>query len=95
MNDSAPVHHPEPPVERNDEDVEEDVNDNEENEEGTPAQADVPPVIRRSGRIRQPRVGLSYNHMVTDDEGPEVAKMFVAYEPTTYDEAMNADDHDK
>lgn len=73
MQNSAPVNQPKPPVEHIDEEVEEDVHDYEENEEDTPAQADVPPVVTRSGRIRQPPVRLTYDHMRTDDKDPDVA----------------------
>lgn len=47
------------------------------------------------GGIRWPPVKLIYEHTLTDDEDPDAAKMFVLYEPTTYDEVMNEDDHDK
>lgn len=78
-------------VKKNDGEVEGDINDNEEN---TPAQADFSPVVSWSGRIRQPPVRLTYEHMLTDDEELGVAE-FMVYEPTTYDEVMNDDDYNK
>ncbi|MEM7213687.1 MAG: radical SAM protein [Pseudomonadota bacterium] len=86
-------------VPRNESEVPQVENDTEEfDDEAEPAEeapAAEEPERRRSGRIRQPPLRLTYEHTLTDDEDEDVADMYVAHEPSTYEEATLDDDRDK
>lgn len=53
---------------------------------------DVTPVqslVRRSGLICQEQVRLTYDHIITDDEDPDVADIFLASESANFAKATN------
>lgn len=50
---------------------------------------------RRSGRVREAPNRLTYEHCVTDDEDPDVASMYVAHEPDSYNDAIQDADSEK
>lgn len=51
--------------------------------------------IRRSGWQRQPLLRLIYEHTITNDEDDDVTDIFVAHEPSNYEDAIMDDDFDK
>ena len=63
-----------------------------EEQEGTSTNA---PTLRRSTRTREPPLRLTYDHMLTDDEDEDVARMYVAHEPCSYKEAVRDSENGK
>lgn len=51
--------------------------------------------VRRSGSFRDPRLGLEYEHPLTDNEDAGDARMFFVHDPASYRDAVEGIDTEK